>query len=580
MALLDKEVIKYSRDGVVKKNLVTGKSELVTQSDYAREMKYRPVSEETQYESPHEHQKEVSKTSGPYKKKHTRAKEKRSGQNGAEKEEQESAGKTADLYPSNRKSTVYPAADSGKAPAIIKRNPSPHTNPKAGRKSRYASREKYGSSPASFKHRSGVFLRQGLKQRIYHFSKNHVLYKEKKEETDKNLGIETAQHAMRGISRFRSGVRTVQNIRRKRNTKVQTARHTAHAAKTVTKSASRILKNPEVLKFLLLAAAIFFGMLAVCMILGGLFEGLFGSTGDSAHPELTSYVAQLDEDFLSKLDDVKADYEKQSNTTVRIEGDESVATDSNVLAILATGEWTTIDLTSENKQKLKNVYKKLNTYTVSSRNETVTETKSNDDGSTSKTKKTVHHVTIQVHVHTAQEALENLVYTDRQKQDIADQISLLHEITKEMNGDAGGGNISVEEGAFAWPLPDHTYISSGYGSRTDPITGEPGAFHTGLDIPAPTGTPVLASADGTIIFSGVNGGYGNCVIIQHSNGIQTLYGHNSELKVKKGDKVIQGQIIAKVGQTGRATGPHCHFEFRVNGQHVNPAQYLQEKESN
>ena len=122
---------------------------------------------------------------------------------------------------------------------------------------------------------------------------------------------------------------------------------------------------------------------------------------------------------------------------------------------------------------------------------------------------------------------------------------------------------------FQWPVRGN--ISSDYGYRY--IFGGLN-FHRGVDIPAPMGTAVHAAAAGTVIFAGERGSYGNLVVIDHGNGFQTLYGHNSGFVVKTGDMVAKGQTIAAVGSTGRSTGPHCHFEVHLNGVLVDPLMYL------
>lgn len=99
-------------------------------------------------------------------------------------------------------------------------------------------------------------------------------------------------------------------------------------------------------------------------------------------------------------------------------------------------------------------------------------------------------------------------------------------------------------------------------------------FHSGLDIGAAYGTDIVAAADGTVTLATVNGGYGKCIVINHGSGISTLYGHNSSLLVSSGAKVTRGQVIAKAGSTGVSTGPHCHFEVRINGATTDPLQYL------
>ena len=128
-------------------------------------------------------------------------------------------------------------------------------------------------------------------------------------------------------------------------------------------------------------------------------------------------------------------------------------------------------------------------------------------------------------------------------------------------------------GKMAWPVPGHSRISSYYGYRIHPIF-KTKKLHTGVDIPAPTGTAIKAAADGTIIYSDWLGGYGKAVMVDHGGGIVTLYGHNSSLVGKVGNKVTRGETIAKAGSTGNSTGPHCHFEVRKNGAYVDPMPWL------
>jgi murein DD-endopeptidase MepM/ murein hydrolase activator NlpD len=120
------------------------------------------------------------------------------------------------------------------------------------------------------------------------------------------------------------------------------------------------------------------------------------------------------------------------------------------------------------------------------------------------------------------------------------------------------------------------YIASGYGERTDPINGH-AEVHLGIDFDAPTGTPVTAVAEGVVTFAGVRSGYGNVIEIDHGNGYMTRYAHNSALIAQVGARVHAGETIAKVGSTGRATGPHCHFEVWLNGRPVNPTAYVKSK---
>ena len=126
-------------------------------------------------------------------------------------------------------------------------------------------------------------------------------------------------------------------------------------------------------------------------------------------------------------------------------------------------------------------------------------------------------------------------------------------------------------GQLGWPVSGE--ITSPYGYRTHPIWGTT-IYHSGIDIGVDEGTPVHAADGGVVIWSGWMGGYGYAVVIDHGNGLSTLYGHNSELAVDEGQSVAKGQVISYAGSTGNSTGPHVHFEVRVNGDPVDPMGYL------
>jgi murein DD-endopeptidase MepM/ murein hydrolase activator NlpD len=119
-----------------------------------------------------------------------------------------------------------------------------------------------------------------------------------------------------------------------------------------------------------------------------------------------------------------------------------------------------------------------------------------------------------------------------------------------------------------------TSISSGFGYRSDPFLGSP-AFHAGLDFKGPVGAPIFAAAHGTIAFVGRRPGYGNCVEIDHGNGLLTRYAHMSAFRARVGQAVTAGQLIGAVGSSGRSTGPHLHFEVRLHGQPINPRPFLE-----
>ncbi len=123
-------------------------------------------------------------------------------------------------------------------------------------------------------------------------------------------------------------------------------------------------------------------------------------------------------------------------------------------------------------------------------------------------------------------------------------------------------------------MPVSGTISSGFGNRSNPMGGTDGEHHNGLDIAVPQGTDVMASGGGEVAYAGSYGSFGKLVIIDHGDGLLSYYAHNSQLMVKKGETVVMGQVVAKSGNTGRSTGPHLHFEIRLDGKPVDPRDYV------
>ena len=170
----------------------------------------------------------------------------------------------------------------------------------------------------------------------------------------------------------------------------------------------------------------------------------------------------------------------------------------------------------------------------------------------------------------SQEEIELQIKIQEYKEEEARIEALIQIATNgyEYTGDYTGG-------IMAWPIAKSgTYITSGYGTREHPIQGVV-KQHSGIDIGnAGFGAPVIAAADGIVTMAGRYGGYGNCVIINHGNGISTLYGHGQAILTQTGKQVKKGDLIMEVGSTGISTGPHLHFEVRVNGSCVDPMPYL------
>jgi murein DD-endopeptidase MepM/ murein hydrolase activator NlpD len=144
---------------------------------------------------------------------------------------------------------------------------------------------------------------------------------------------------------------------------------------------------------------------------------------------------------------------------------------------------------------------------------------------------------------------------------------------------AGGGDaaeaapaIPPGNGRMMFPIPGGSIVS-GFGPRVHPVYGDV-RVHTGVDISASTGTPIHAAADGVVVSAGTMGGYGNATVIEHAGNLATLYGHQSAIGVSEGETVKQGQVIGRVGCTGTCTGPHLHWEVRLDGTPVNPMNYV------
>lgn len=146
-----------------------------------------------------------------------------------------------------------------------------------------------------------------------------------------------------------------------------------------------------------------------------------------------------------------------------------------------------------------------------------------------------------------------------------------------VNGGTSGSTngTSTSTGKMTWPIPGYRTLTSSFGYRIHPIYGTY-KLHSGIDVGAPRGAKFVAADNGTVLIAsyGYNGGYGNYVVISHGNGITTRYGHGTTILVSAGQKVTKGTPVLTVGSTGASTGPHAHFEVRVNGVAVNPMNYL------
>jgi len=179
--------------------------------------------------------------------------------------------------------------------------------------------------------------------------------------------------------------------------------------------------------------------------------------------------------------------------------------------------------------------------------------------------------------------LQNLAAMGEKKQEEA--LKEMHQELSQLQGAASRQETSLQtlieyfedkRSLYAstpsgWPV--RGWITSPFGNRNSPFTGIV-TFHEGVDIAAQTGTPVMAPADAVVVKAGFGSGYGNMVELSHGYGIKTVFGHNSRLNVKAGQRVRRGDVISYVGDSGSSTGPHLHYEVRLNGLPVNPVKYM------
>ena len=159
------------------------------------------------------------------------------------------------------------------------------------------------------------------------------------------------------------------------------------------------------------------------------------------------------------------------------------------------------------------------------------------------------------------------------KQEELERLAKAQASANANNGAGAGAPVVSGNGTFTHPCPGYSRISSEFGWREAPIAGA-GNNHKGMDLAAPTGTPIYAAASGTVTTARYSSSAGNWVVINHGNGLQTYYMHASALYVSEGQTVSKGQNIAAVGSTGQSTGPHLHFQVMQNGTPVNPRNYL------
>ena len=426
-------------------------------------------------------------------------------------------------------------------------------------------------------------------------------YKVKEVQRGTNQTIKTADKTVKNAERTAKATKkaaetTAKAAKRSEEAARRTAKAAIHATKVAVKAAIEGIKAAIAAGKELIAAigaggpVVLVIIIVICLIaaVGGTCFGIFLSNDKTTGTKITmpEAISQLTAEHYSDLTEQKSKY---TYDTMEVEGGASMAINwKDVLAVYAVKTTTSTENAYEvvtmddvKMNLLRDVISDMNKFvcvvvpTIVS--ETVTET--DEHGNTVTTTRYVTKNILKVTVIrlTVDQIIEQYHFNEEQKKQLTELMSSDYDdLWQNIIGTTGDVLITnstyISTDIFAWPLQDNGNITSGYGYRNDPKTGE-WKLHGGTDIAAPTGTPILASADGVVIAATWHNSYGYYVKIQHNDTFATLYGHCSALHVTAGQQVKQGQIIADVGETGYATGPHVHFEVYVQGIRVDAMNY-------
>lgn len=385
---------------------------------------------------------------------------------------------------------------------------------------------------------------------------------------------------------------------------VETAKKTKQAAKTTVKVVDKTVKvTAKIIKetgkaiasgIKSIGAIIAAGgvpavvvIVVICLIgaIGGTCFGIFLANDETTGTEKTmsQAISELTSEHYANITAMKASY---SYDLLDVKGDASIKW-KDVLAVYAiktTSGENPLEVVTLNDVKinlLREIMEEMNKISGVVIPKTVAEIKITKDEKGNDIKQIVYVTKKVLNISITQSGAKQMAvkykFNDEQNKMLDELMGKEYdELWEKLIGDSvksypSGGSF-VGTGIFAWPLTVDGTITSYFGTRADPITGEV-STHGGTDIAAPQGTPILAAAEGTVVAATWHNGYGYYVKIKHNNTYSTLYGHCSELHVSTGQKVKQGQLIAKVGSTGYSTGPHLHFEVIQNGVRVDAMRF-------
>ena len=341
-------------------------------------------------------------------------------------------------------------------------------------------------------------------------------------------------------------------------------------------------------------AAAVFVVVIICMIalvLGSAFGIFFAGESTGTGITVQEAIIQLNGEYQDRLEEIENNIPHDRQEIVSNDGSYAIAW-QDVLAVFAARTSGAEDgasvafIDEDNLDRLREIMWDMNEVDYRADTNTSEVEIADDEGNTTTTNVTETVLTIELTHKTAEEMRTEYAFNARQNEYLT---LLSSEDTAELWGQLlggfvqGGGEILPPAGGWQptgsmqWPLTITGTITSQYGYRTDPITGET-SYHSGTDIAAPEGSPILAAASGIVTLANAldswGGGYGYYVRIDHGDGLETLYAHCSAICVTAGQQVGAGQVIGYVGQTGRATGNHLHFEVYLNGQRGDAMAYF------
>lgn len=434
--------------------------------------------------------------------------------------------------------------------------------------------------------------------------KRRAAQKQSRNFQERQRQTKNAARGLRGVDRdqkhLRTAVNTVRQEKQARQAAQRTqgmlrrARQTARESVEAAQKAATVLHSAirHLLAALQSLAAVLvtggwvtaFIVLLICLIalVVGSAYGIFfaAETPDENAISVQVAVEQLTGEYRDRLEEIENSVEYDRQEIESNDGSYAIAW-QDVLAVFASQTAGDANgaavayLDEDNVDQLRTVLWDMNELDWRTETQTREVEQTNDDGETETTTIAETVLVIELTHHTPEEMRDTYHFTDRQNE----YLTLLSgEDTATLWGELLGGFVQgsgelmapgtdtvFADGALQWPLPVAGTITSPQGYRTDPFTGKV-SYHSGTDISAPEGTPILAAADGTVTIANATdswgGSYGYYVKIDHGGGLTTLYAHCSNICVTVGQQVLAGQVVAYVGQTGRATGPHLHFEVQ------------------